>query len=69
MKASNGNVAGLVSACLNQDISIAEHRILDRRVQMIRLTKIVRAFRKMAAEHELWIAEFFRIWVRRTSAN
>ena len=32
----------------------------DRRVQVIRLTKAGRAeFRKMAAEHELWIADVF----------
>src|SRR5512139_2664935 len=32
----------------------------DRRVQVIRLTKAGRAeFRKMAAEHETWIAEIF----------
>ena len=32
----------------------------DRRVQVIRLTKAGRAeFRKMAAEHELWIADIF----------
>ena len=32
----------------------------DRRVQVIRLTKIGRAeFRKMAAEHETWISDIF----------
>ena len=32
----------------------------DRRVQVIRLTKAGRAeFRKMAAEHEIWIADMF----------
>ena len=32
----------------------------DRRVQVIRLTKAGRAeFRKMAAEHEHWIADIF----------
>jgi DNA-binding MarR family transcriptional regulator len=32
----------------------------DRRVQVIRLTKAGRAeFRKMAAEHETWIADIF----------
>ena len=32
----------------------------DRRVQVIRLTKAGRAeFRKMAAEHENWIADIF----------
>jgi DNA-binding MarR family transcriptional regulator len=32
----------------------------DRRVQVIRLTKTGRAeFRKMAAEHETWIADIF----------
>jgi DNA-binding MarR family transcriptional regulator len=34
--------------------------VTDRRVQMIRLTKVGRAeFRKMAAEHETWIADMF----------
>jgi hypothetical protein len=32
----------------------------DRRVQVIRLTKVGRAeFRRMAAEHETWIADIF----------
>ena len=32
----------------------------DRRVQVIRLTRAGRAeFRRMAAEHELWIADIF----------
>jgi DNA-binding MarR family transcriptional regulator len=34
--------------------------VSDRRVQVIRLTKIGRAeFRRMAAEHETWIADIF----------
>ena len=42
----------------------------DRRVQVIRLTKIGRAeFRKMAAEHETWIADLFTELTKRMSAN
>jgi DNA-binding MarR family transcriptional regulator len=53
MMVSNGNVTGLVER-------LVESGHLDRRVQVIRLTKAGRAeFRKMAAEHELWIADVF----------
>ena len=46
----------------NPAISTVAHRSTDRRVQVIRLTKTGRAeFRRMAAEHETWIAESFRI--------
>ncbi len=44
----------------NPGIWIAGPRETDRRVQVIRLTKAGRAeFRKMAAEHETWIADLF----------
>src|SRR5215813_8446764 len=53
MMVSNGNVTGLVER-------LVESGHLDRRVQVIRLTKAGRAeFRKMAAEHENWIADIF----------
>src|SRR5882724_2657716 len=53
MMVSNGNVTGLVER-------LVESGHTDRRVQVIRLTKIGRAeFRKMAAEHETWIADIF----------
>ena len=53
---SNGNVTGLVeSGHLDRRTLVS-----DRRVQVIRLTKAGRAeFRKMAAEHETWIADIF----------
>ena len=56
MMVSNGNVTGLVeSGHLDRRTSDT-----DRRVQVIRLTKAGRAeFRKMAAEHETWIADIF----------
>src|SRR4051794_406205 len=60
MMVSNGNVTGLVERLVvsgHLDRRTSEH---DRRVQVIRLTKLGRAeFRKMAAEHESWIAEMF----------
>src|SRR3954454_6273593 len=60
MMVSNGNVTGLVER-------LVESGHLDRRtsetfirVQVIRLTKLGRAeFRRMAAEHETWIAVLF----------
>src|SRR5881398_2579140 len=51
MMVSNGNVTGLVERRTSDT---------DRRVQVIRLTKTGRAeFRRMAAEHETWIAQIF----------
>jgi DNA-binding MarR family transcriptional regulator len=51
MMVSNGNVTGLVDRRTSET---------DRRVQDIRLTKLGRAeFRRMAAEHETWIADLF----------
>ena len=51
---------GWSNALSSQAISTGAHRTTDRRVQVIRLTKIGRAeFRKMAAEHETWIADIF----------
>jgi DNA-binding MarR family transcriptional regulator len=61
MMVSNGNVTGLAERLAEEglvDRRTAEH---DRRAQVIRLTpKGRRAFRRMAAEHENWIAEMVR---------
>ena len=60
MMVSNGNVTGLVERLVESGHLDRWTSESDRRVQMIRLTKAGRAeFRKMAAEHELWIADIF----------
>ena len=60
MMVSNGNVTGLVERLVESGHLDRRTSESDRRVQMIRLTKAGRAeFRKMAAEHELWIADLF----------
>ena len=60
MMVSNGNVTGLVERLVESGHIDRRTSDQDRRVQVIRLTKAGRAeFRKMAAEHELWIAEIF----------
>jgi len=60
MMVSNGNVTGLVERLVVSGHLDRRTSLLDRRVQMIRLTKLGRAeFRKMAAEHETWIADMF----------
>jgi DNA-binding MarR family transcriptional regulator len=60
MMVSNGNVTGLVERLVISGHLDRRTSITDRRVQMIRLTKVGRAeFRRMAAEHETWIAEMF----------
>jgi DNA-binding MarR family transcriptional regulator len=60
MMVSNGNVTGLVERLVESGHLDRRTSDSDRRVQMIRLTKIGRAeFRKMAEEHELWIADIF----------
>jgi DNA-binding MarR family transcriptional regulator len=57
---SNGNVTGLVERLVESGHLDRRTSDADRRVQVIRLTKAGRAeFRKMAAEHELWIADVF----------
>src|SRR6476620_2476610 len=57
---SNGNVTGLVERLVESGHIDRRTSDADRRVQVIRLTKAGRAeFRKMAAEHELWIADTF----------
>ena len=60
MMVSNGNVTGLVERLVESGHLDRRTSANDRRVQMIRLTKAGRAeFRKMAAEHENWIADIF----------
>jgi DNA-binding MarR family transcriptional regulator len=60
MMVSNGNVTGLVERLVESGHLDRRTSNQDRRVQVIRLTKPGRAeFRKMAAEHETWIAEMF----------
>jgi len=60
MMVSNGNVTGLVERLVESGHLDRRTSDSDRRVQVIRLTKLGRAeFRRMAAEHEGWIAEIF----------
>jgi DNA-binding MarR family transcriptional regulator len=60
MMVSNGNVTGLVERLVESGHIDRRTSDADRRVQVIRLTKAGRAeFRKMAAEHEFWIADIF----------
>jgi DNA-binding MarR family transcriptional regulator len=60
MMVSNGNVTGLVERLVESGHLDRRTSESDRRVQVIRLTKLGRAeFRRMAAEHEIWIAEIF----------
>ena len=60
MMVSNGNVTGLVERLVESGHLDRRTSDADRRVQVIRLTKAGRTeFRKMAAEHELWIADIF----------
>ena len=60
MMVSNGNVTGLVERLVESGHLDRRTSDTDRRVQVIRLTKTGRAeFRKMAAEHQTWIADIF----------
>ena len=60
MMVSNGNVTGLVERLVESGHLDRRTSANDRRVQVIRLTRAGRAeFRKMAVEHEDWIAEIF----------
>ena len=60
MMVSNGNVTGLVERLVESGHVDRRTSSTDRRVQVIRLTRQGRAeFRKMAAEHETWIADIF----------
>jgi DNA-binding MarR family transcriptional regulator len=60
MMVSNGNVTGLVERLVESGHLDRRTSDTDRRVQVIRLTKTGRVeFRRMAAEHETWIADIF----------
>jgi DNA-binding MarR family transcriptional regulator len=60
MMVSNGNVTGLVERLVESGHLDRRTSDSDRRVQVIRLTKAGHGeFRKMAAEHETWIADIF----------
>jgi DNA-binding MarR family transcriptional regulator len=60
MMVSNGNVTGLVERLVESGHLDRRTSDSDRRVQVIRLTKLGRAeFRKMATEHEIWICDMF----------
>src|ERR1700755_1747593 len=60
MMVSNGNVTGLVERLVESGHLDRRTSEADRRVQVIRLTKTGRAeFRRMATEHETWIADIF----------
>jgi len=60
MMVSNGNITGLVERLVQSGHVDRRTSDVDRRVQVIRLTKSGRAeFRRMAAEHETWIADMF----------
>jgi DNA-binding MarR family transcriptional regulator len=60
MMVSNGNVTGLVERLVVSGHLDRRTSESDRRVQVIRLTKAGRTeFRRMAAEHESWIADMF----------
>jgi DNA-binding MarR family transcriptional regulator len=60
MMVSNGNVTGLVERLVESGHLDRRTSETDRRVQVIRLTKLGRAeFRRMASEHETWIADLF----------
>ncbi len=60
MMVSNGNVTGLVERLTESGHIDRRTSETDRRVQVIRLTRLGRAdFRRMAAEHKAWIADIF----------
>jgi DNA-binding MarR family transcriptional regulator len=60
MMVSNGNLTGLVERLVTSGYIDRRASATDRRAQVVRLTRKGRAaFRAMAAEHELWIAELF----------
>src|SRR5258708_7859013 len=60
MRVSNGTVPAPAERLVKSVPPARRTSDSDRRVQVIRLTKAGRTeFRKMAAEHELWIADIF----------
>lgn len=57
---SNGNVTGIVDRLENNGFISRDRPSHDRRVQYIELTMMGgREFKRMAAQHEIWQAEFF----------
>ena len=60
MMVSNGNLTGLVERLVASGHIDRRTSVSDRRAQVISLTDVGRAeFRRMAAEHESWIATLF----------
>ncbi len=60
MMVSNGNVTGLVERLTKEGLIRREGVDGDRRVGVVTLTRAGRtAFARMAAAHEMWLAELF----------
>jgi DNA-binding MarR family transcriptional regulator len=60
MMVTNGNVTGLVERLMKEGLIRRESVDGDRRVSLVTLTRAGRAaFSRMAAAHELWLAELF----------
>ena len=60
MMVTNGNVTGLVERLMKEGLIRRESVGGDRRVGLVTLTRAGRAaFSRMAAAHELWLAELF----------
>lgn len=60
MMVSNGNITGLVDRLVASGLVHRTPLPTDRRVQIVKLTKAGRGdFRRMAREHEDWIAQMF----------
>lgn len=60
MMVTNGNVTGLVERLVEEGLLSRRHAPHDRRAHIVRLTdKGRRQFRRMAREHEDWIAGLF----------
>jgi DNA-binding MarR family transcriptional regulator len=60
MMVTNGNVTGLVERLMKEGLVRRETVDGDRRVGLVTLTRAGRAaFARMAAAHEMWLAELF----------
>lgn len=60
MMVTNGNVTGLAERLVAEGLLARRQSVSDRRSHSVRLTdKGRRQFRKMAEEHENWIADLF----------
>jgi DNA-binding MarR family transcriptional regulator len=60
MMVTNGNVTGLVERLTKEGLIRREGVDGDRRVGVVTLTRAGRtAFARMAAAHEMWLAELF----------